>query len=33
MQNGINNPATITRWVNDFRMLGPDALNQKKERS
>lgn len=25
----INNPAMITRWVNDFRIAGPDALRPK----
>ena len=28
---GINNPALITRWVNDFRIAGPDALRPKKK--
>ena len=28
---GINNPALITRWVNDFRNAGPDALRPKKK--
>lgn len=27
---GINNPSLITRWVNDFRIAGPDALKPKK---
>lgn len=27
---GINNPSLITRWVNDFRIAGPDALRPKK---
>ena len=31
LKNGINNPATITRWVNDFRIAGPDALRPKKK--
>ena len=31
LQNGINNPALITRWVNDFRIAGPDALRSKKK--
>lgn len=28
---GINNPSLITRWVNDFRIAGPDALRPKKK--
>ena len=28
---GINNPAIITKWVNDFRIAGPDALRPKKK--
>ncbi|MFA9379391.1 MAG: IS3 family transposase [Lachnotalea sp.] len=27
---GINNPPLITKWVNDFRIAGPDALKHKK---
>ena len=27
---GINNPPLITKWVNDFRIAGPDALKPKK---
>lgn len=27
---GINNPPLITRWVNDYRTAGPDALRPKK---
>ena len=27
----INNPAMITKWVNDFRIAGPDALRPKKK--
>ncbi|EPR08364.1 hypothetical protein L323_17790 [Ruminiclostridium papyrosolvens C7] len=26
---GINNPPLITKWVNDFRIAGPDALRPK----
>ena len=26
---GINNPSLITRWVNDYRIAGPDALRPK----
>jgi transposase len=33
LYQGINNPSLITRWVNDFRIAGPDALRPKKERS
>ena len=28
---GINNPSLIVRWVNDFRIAGPDALRPKKK--
>lgn len=28
---GITNPVTITKWVNDFRIAGPDALRTKKK--
>ena len=28
---GINNPVLITKWVNDFRSAGPDALRPKKK--
>ncbi len=28
---GINNPTLITKWVNDFRIAGPDALRPKKK--
>ena len=28
---GINNSSLITRWVNDFRTAGPDALRPKKK--
>jgi len=27
---GMNNPPLITKWVNDFRIAGPDALKPKK---
>ena len=30
LSQGINNPSLITRWVNDFRIAGPDALRLKK---
>lgn len=26
---GMNNPPLITKWVNDFRIAGPDALREK----
>ncbi len=28
---GMNNPPLITKWVNDFRIAGPDALRPKRE--
>lgn len=28
---GMNNPPIITKWVNDFRIAGPDALRPKKK--
>lgn len=28
---GMNNPPLITRWVNDYRIAGPDALKPKKK--
>lgn len=28
---GMNNPYIITKWVNDFRIAGPDALRPKKK--
>ena len=31
LSQGINNPSLITRWVNDFRISGPDALRTKKK--
>jgi transposase len=31
LSQGINNPAMITKWVNDFRIVGPDALRPKKK--
>ena len=30
LQEGINNPAMLVKWVNDFRIAGPDALRPKK---
>lgn len=26
LQNGISNPSMLCKWVNDFRIAGPDAL-------
>lgn len=31
MQVGINNPALLTKWVNDYRIAGPDALREKRK--
>ena len=31
LSQGINNPALIVKWVNDFRVAGPDALRPKKK--
>jgi transposase len=31
LQEKINNPAQIAKWVNDFRIAGPDALRPKKK--
>lgn len=31
LAEGINNPPLITKWVNDFRIAGPDALRPKKK--
>ncbi|MBE7025444.1 MAG: transposase, partial [Ruminococcaceae bacterium] len=31
LSQGINNPSLITRWVNVFRIAGPDALRPKKK--
>ena len=31
ISQGINNPSLITRWVNDFRIAGSDALRPKKK--
>ena len=30
-QERINNPAILVKWVNDFRIAGPDALRPKKK--
>lgn len=31
LSQGINNPAMLSKWVNDFRIAGPDALRPKKK--
>ena len=31
LSQGMNNPVLITRWVNDFRIAGPDALRPKQK--
>lgn len=31
LQEGLTNPAMLARWVNDFRIAGPDALRPKKK--
>ena len=31
LSQGINNPSLIARWVNDFKIAGPDALRPKKK--
>ena len=31
LSQGINNPSMIARWVNDFRIAGPEALRAKKK--
>ena len=31
LQEGINNPTILVKWVNDFRIAGPDALRPKKK--
>lgn len=31
LSQGINTPTLITKWVNDFRIAGPDALRPKKK--
>ena len=31
LQEGIYNPTTLVKWVNDFRIAGPDALKPKKK--
>ena len=31
IREGIHNPAQLAKWVNDFRIVGPDALRPKKK--
>ena len=31
LSQGINNPTILAKWVNDFRIAGPDALRPKKK--
>ena len=31
IKEGIHNPAQLAKWVNDFRIIGPDALRPKKK--
>ena len=31
LQEGINNPAILVKWVNDIRIAGPDALRPRKK--
>ena len=31
LQKGINNPGLLVKWVNDFRIAGPDALRPRKK--
>ena len=31
LQEGISNPVLLAKWVNDFRIAGPDALRPKKK--
>ena len=31
LQEGILNPTQIVKWVNDFRVVGPDALRPRKK--
>ena len=29
LQIGVNNPSLLCRWINDYRIAGPDALKPK----
>ena len=31
LQEGMKNPSLLSRWVNDFRIAGPDALRPRKK--
>ena len=31
LQVGINNPPLLAKWVNDYRIAGPDALREKRK--
>ena len=31
MSVGINNPSVLVKWINDFRIVGPDALRPKQK--
>ena len=31
LQEGINNPSTLVKWVNGYRIAGPDALRPRKK--
>ena len=31
LSQGIKNPSLVVKWVNDFRIAGPDALRPKKK--
>lgn len=31
LQEGIHNPSLLAKWVNDFRVVGPDALRSRKK--
>lgn len=31
LQTGVNNPAMLSKWVNDFRVAGSDALKPKRK--
>ena len=31
LQESINNPTMLVKWVNDFRIAGPEALRPKKK--
>lgn len=31
LQAGVNNPSMLCKWINDYRIAGPDALKPKKK--